>query len=337
MLRIFLCFTIASLAILTTSCFKEDEQITPHIPGNYITDTVALTDKYTYQVYYRLQDSLSVLNNHKDSWDLGFENSADGWHVILNSSCFMKSAFLDGQDFGFPVDTTGAVWLFNPSDGSADSVVAGHWFDVNGNDTIGKNQLLLIDRGIDENGNPRGVRQLIIDSLVHGTYYFRLANMDGTNRQSYSVAKQGDVNFTYFSISKPTAVITEPLRSDWDLLFTQYTTLLYTDVGEPYPYLVTGVLLNPYSVEVAVDSLTLFDEMSFEKAKNMNFTRQADKIGYLWKKYDFDSGIYTVNPNMIFVIRDTKGFLYKLRFIGFYRHLNNKAEKGFPSFEYQRL
>jgi len=337
MLRISLCLIIVGLAVLVSSCFKEDEKVTAHIPGNYTTDTVALYESYRNQVYYSLSDSNAVKTNLKDLWDLGFESSPRGWRVILNSSCFMKSAYLAGQQFGSPVDTTGATWLFNPSDGSADSVAIGQWFEINGSDTIGTNRMLLIDRGIDELGNLRGFNQLVIDSLVQGTYYFRLADFDGANPLSFSVTKQGDVNYTNFSISSPSTIISEPPRTSWDLLFSQYTTLLYTDLGEPYPYLVTGVLLNPTLVEVAVDSITPFDNIDFEKAKSMTFTKQADRIGYDWKRYDFTGGSYTVNSDLIYIIRDTKGFYYKLRFIGFYRYVNNKAEKGFPSFEYQKL
>lgn len=337
MLRLFLSLVIVSVTLLVSSCFKEDEQVAPHPPGNYITDTVALTDTYKYQVYYNLQDSSSVVTNLKDSWDLGFESSSSGWRVILNTSCFMKSAYLGGQAFGAVADTTGATWVFNPSDGSADSVAIGEWYTVLENDTIGTNRLLVIDRGIDFNGNPRGFSQLVIDSLIQGTYYFRIAAMNGSNPQSFAITKKGDVNHVLFSISNPALVISEPAVTSWDLLFTQYTTLLYTDVGDPYPYLVTGVLLNPKFVEVAVDSITAFESMDFEKAQAVTFTKQADRIGYNWKLYDFNAGTYTVNSDLIYIIRDTKGILYKLRFIGFYKFNNNKLEKGYPSFEYQML
>jgi hypothetical protein len=320
-----------SLALLVSSCFKEDEQITPHTPGNFITDTVALTDTYKYQVYYSLHDSIAMSTNLKDSWDLGFESTPWGWRVILNTSCFMKSAYLAGQVFGSVADTTGATWLFNPSDGSADSLAIGQWFTIQDYDTVGTNRLLVIDRGIDFNGNPRGYCQLVIDSLVIGT------DLNGSHPKSFSITKFGDVNHVLFSISNPELVISEPDNSTWDLLFSQYTTLLYTDVGDPYPYLVTGVLLNPRFVEVSVDSITPFENINFETAQTMSFTKQADRIGYDWKRYDFDAGTYTVNSELIYIIRDIKGYLYKLRFVGFYKLFNNTLEKGYPSFEYQKL
>jgi len=337
MVRLLLSLIIVSMTFMTTSCFKEDELIIPHVPGNYITDTVAMTDTYQYQVYYNLYDSSEASSNVRSIWDLGFETSPEGWRVILNTSCFMKSAYLSDQVFGAPSDTTGATWLFNPSDGSADSVAIGKWFTVDGTDTIGTNRVLLIDRGVDAKGNPRGFRQLVIDSLSHGIYYFRIAAFNGTNPQSYSISKKRDVNHVLFSITTPATIVTEPARFSWDLLFTQYTTLLFTDVGDPYPYLVTGVLLNPSLVVVAVDSLTPFEQITFETAQSMNFTKQADRIGYLWKKYNFDDGSYAVDSKIIYIIRDTKGFYYKLRFKDFYKLLNNKLRKGYPSFEYQKL
>jgi hypothetical protein len=320
-----------------SSCFKDDEAITPHVPGDFITDTISLTDNYKYQVYYSLTDSNSINVNLKDNWDLGFESLQQGWRVILNTSCFMKSAYLDGQEFGTTVDTVGAIWVFNPSDGSADSLAIGKWFTVQGSDTVGVNRLLVIDRGIDVNGNSRGYNQLVIDSLVNGVYYFRIANLNGSNPKSYSIAKEKGVNHVLFSISNPAVVIHEPGTTSWDLLFTQYTTLLYTDIGDPYPYLVTGVLINPFFVEVAVDSITPFENIDFDKAVAMKFTDAADRIGYNWKIYDFNAGTYTVNSDYIYILRDTKGYLYKLRFIGFYKFNNNKLEKGYPSFEYQKL
>ena len=337
MLRILLNILIIISALLVTSCFKQDELVARHVPGKYTTDTVELTSNYKNQVYYSLIDSNSVVINDKDTWDLGFESSPLGWRVILNSSCFMKSAYLNGQNFGSPADTTGAIWLFNPSDGSEDSLAIGQWFTLNGSQVKGSDRLLLIDRGLDVNGEPRGFSQLVIDSLVNNIYYFRIAEMDGTNPKSYSITKKSGFNHVLFSISNPSLVISEPENTSWDLLFSQYTTLLVTDAGDPYPYLVTGILLNPLSVEVAVDSITPFADINFEKAQGMKFSKQADRIGYDWKKYDFTSGSYTTNSDITYIIRDTKGFLYKFRFIGFYKYLNNRLQKGYPSFEYQKL
>ena len=80
---------------LLTSCFKQDEKIMPHDPGNVKTQTIELTKDYRYQVYFDLSSEKILSTNLKTDWDLGFECSAKGWHIILNTSNFMVAAKQD--------------------------------------------------------------------------------------------------------------------------------------------------------------------------------------------------------------------------------------------------
>jgi hypothetical protein len=325
---------ILFLALLISSCFKEDDKVVPHQPGNTEIDTVALTNLYKNQVYYDLSAGNSILSNNRNLWDLAFDCSPAGWQVRLNTSCFMYAASLESQEFGVYPDTTGAVWFFDNSNGNSDSTAIGAWFTVESGDTMSKGVLYLLNLGMDEQGNDRGFRQFVLDSLAMGTYYFRTAAFDGTHQKFFSVSKDPLFNNLLFDIDAGIATVQEPLAENWDMLFTQYTTLLYTDIGEPYPYLVTGVLLNPLGVEVARDSVLSFEQITFETAQELEFTQQQDIIGYDWKYYDFDMGTYSIKNDWIYIIRDSSGFYFKLRFLGFY---NKKGEKGYPSIEYQRL
>jgi len=324
----------AFLVLSTTSCFKEDEKILPHQPGNTIIDTITLTNSYKYQAYYDLESSVTVQSDLRKRWDLGFESTPSGLRIRLNTSCFMYAASIGNQTFGQPADTTAAEWKFDDSNGNNESTAIGNWFSLEGTDTVSNGNLYLINCGIDEGGNPRGFRQLVIDSLSGGVYYFRAANFDGSNPKNYSLEKQAGRNYIHFSFREEYGCPQEPEHQGWDLLFTQYTTLLYTDLGEPYPYLVTGVLINPLLVEVAADTIHPFDAITYETASSLDFSSQQDFIGYNWKYYDFDTGSYTVKLDKIYIIRNRDGFLFKLRFLGFY---NEKGEKGFPTIEYQRL
>jgi len=126
----------------------------------------------------------------------------------------------------------------------------------------------------------------------------------------------------------------EPAKDSLALLFSQYTDILYTSTGEKYPYLVTGVLLNPNKVCAIMQKDINFESIELSDVENLTLESRYNLIGYNWKTYDFNNGIYTVNPNLIYLITDTDGYYYKLRFIGFY---NDLGEKGFPKFEYQRL
>jgi hypothetical protein len=121
----------------------------------------------------------------------------------------------------------------------------------------------------------------------------------------------------------------------WDLLFTQYTTLLFTDEGDPYPYLVTGVLTNYDFVEVAMDSIVDFENIDLNYAMGLEFSKNQDAIGYDWKELqgDVNSGsvYYEIVEGRNYIIKNRFGLYAKLRFISFY---NNEGKKGYPSFQY---
>jgi len=340
-MRIFNLITFFISIFFLTSCFKEDEKITPHDPGDVKTKAIELTKDYRYQVFFDLGSGEVVSTNLKNQWDLGFECSPDGWHIILNTSNFMVAAATGVMDFNLPVDTVGVQWKYDVSSGNRDSTAIGKWIDFSPPDSSKSysNEVYVIDRGYDELGNLRGLRKIVFLGLKNDTYSFRYANLDGTAENTFSITKDPSINYIFFSFDEGGKQLSlEPPKYGWDLLFTQYTTLLFTDEGDPYPYLVTGVLSNPTNIQVAQDTLYDFSSLSLDIVGNLNYSSVQDEIGYDWKDVvgDVSSGnvSYVIVEGLNYVIRDKEGFYYKLRFISFY---NNGGEKGYPTFEYQRL
>jgi hypothetical protein len=340
-MRIYKLLIIIFSVSLLTSCFKEDEKITPHDPGNVETVTIELTNDYRYQVYFDLGTGEVVSTNLKKAWDLGFECSKEGWHIILNTSNFMYAAETGLSDFNDPVDTVGYKWKFDVSSGNLDSTAIGKWVDFLPADSsrIYTNEVYVIDRGYDELGNLRGLRKIVFQELGDSTYTFRFANLDGTGEISFTITKDPAVNFTCFSFDEGGKQLDlEPPMYGWDLVFTQYTTLLFTDEGDPYPYIVTGVLANPSTIQVAQDTLYDFTSITLNVTGDLAYSTMQDEIGYDWKDVvgDVSSGnvSYVIIEGLNYIIRDRDGFYYKLRFVSFY---NNSGEKGYPTFEYQRL
>ena len=324
-----------SMIVFLSSCFRKDELVLPHSPGSVKTDTIPMSNNYKFQVYVDLDSNTIVNQNLKTESDLGFECTPSGWKIILNTADFMKAADLGVVTFGQAQDTSHAVWKFDKSDGNPDSLAFGTWYQVKNGDTVSNDHVYAIDRGFDENANPLGIFQVIFDSLANNRYYFRFAPINGGNINSGVVEKEGIVNYMYFTLSAGGSVKRlEPSKDKYDLLFTQYTTLLYTDIGEPYPYLVTGVLTNRNDVEVAIDTLHEFSTITLPQAELLSYSKSLDVIGYEWKSYNFESGAYTVNSNKTYIIRNNDGLTYKLRFVGFY---NSNGEKGFPVIEHQLL
>jgi hypothetical protein len=335
MRRLFQAILLGIIVIIGNSCFKDDEKLAPHLKGTVETDTIPMTINYTYQVYFDLSGRQIVSSNNKTISDLGFDCSPDGWRIILNTAKFMKIADLGAVPFGQPRDTAGVAWKFDQSDGNADSNAVGKWFRVDNSDTLSENHVYLVNRGVDENANSLGFRQLIFDSLSKGKYYFRFADLSGNGVHNSVIAKDKSVNYLFYSLDGPGSVESlEPPKDQYDLLFTQYTTLLFTDEGEPYPYLVTGVLINRDGTEVAIDSIHSFNDVSLGNIQDLHYSSALDVIGYDWKYYSFITGAYSVRTGITYIVHDRDGKYFKLRFIGFY---NSAGVKGYPVIEYQLL
>ncbi|MCF8227383.1 MAG: hypothetical protein K9G58_11165 [Bacteroidales bacterium] len=331
---------ILIISIGLTSCFKEDERLEPHDPGDAVTVQVDMTKDYRYQVYYDLESERIVSQNLKTEWDLGFETSDTGWHVILNTANFMWAGNTGKTDFSQSIDTTGLEWKFDKSDGNLDSTAIGRWFEILAGDTTYTNHVYAINRGYTPSGDLRGIKKIIFQFVDNNQYRIAWGNVDDTEPNVFTIEKDSSMNFVFFSFGDGGQQKNlEPHKKDWDLWFTQYTTILLTNEGDPYPYLVTGTLINKYqNTMVTQDSIASFQQIDYQKALALNYTKALDVIGYNWKviEGDVQSGNvnYVIRENLFYIIRTQDDFYYKLRFIDFY---NDVGEKGYPTFEFQRL
>lgn len=338
MKRFHLILTVLATSLTLTSCFKDDERVEPHPRGNVIEATLAMTQNYQYQIFYDLSAAKETGKQLKTSHDLLFDNAANGWRVRLNTSLFMKVAHTASTDFRAINDTTGARWLFDKSDGNPDSNAIGVWLDTLS--FTSRHEVMLLDRGLDLVGRSRGIYKLVIDSVDGQGYTLRFGKLTDTTAKQVRLTKNPPAAFAGLLLDADgNPVDAEPPADDWDLLFTQYTTLLFTDLGEAYPYLVTGVLINQQRIEVAVDSITSFAGIDLGYASTLTYSAQSDIIGYDWKQVqgDVTSGnvTYTIRPNLTYLIREKEGYIYKLRFTAFYS--SETGEKGYPRVEFQRL
>ncbi|KAF0130091.1 MAG: hypothetical protein FD155_1877 [Bacteroidetes bacterium] len=323
---------------MLTSCFKEDEKMIPFDRGDKISSTIEMTQTYKYQVYYSFSKAQVVSSNLKMDFDLMFDNSAEGASVLLNTSNFSTAAPSGKFSFEEVTSAVGLPLTFDASSANPDSVAIGPWFQISNSDTIYSREVYVMDRGYDDLGNTLGFRKIIFDSIINNTYYFRYSLLNSTEVFSGVVKKTGSSNFSYYSFDQHVQIFPEPPKTDYDLLFTQYTTLLYTNEGDPYPYLVTGVLLNRFETEAYLDTTLVFDSITMQNIEDQFYTNKPDLIGYDWKEVlgDVNTGnvYYEIRPENNYLIRDQQGFYYKMRFIGFY---NYSGEKGYPTIEFQKL
>jgi len=330
---------LISLCIGLTSCFEKDTMVPPHEPGDVIVGIIPMTMYYTNQVYYNLENSEISSINNRSAFDLNFECLDTSTVIRLNTANFALATLSDNTNILDDIDTSGLTWYFDGSSGDLDSLALKNWISINNDDTTYNNKVWLINRGINSSGIQLGLMKLKLNKYEQGSFYFTYASIDNSNIVEAKVSKNNEFIYTQYSFETDTIEQYEPEISNWDLLFTQYTTMLFTTEGDAYPYLVTGVLQQYGIVSVALDTNLVFNDITIADTANMEFSKNFDKIGYDWKELigDVNTGdiTYEVRLNYNYIIKDNSSFFYKLRFINFYNP--DTGEKGFPTFEYQRL
>mgnify|MGYP001219564062 CR=1 FL=1 len=294
--------------------------------GSTITQ-IPLTVDYRYQVYYNMNSKNIISTNLKTDWDLAFENGNEGFHVKINSSKFSQITEINNISFEDVNSFSNPIWKWDNPNSSLDSTAIGDYRNSN-------NTVWILDRGYNINGNPIGYKKFIIDTVTNNYYRIKYANLDNSETIIVQIEKNKNTNFTQYSFKTNAIVEIEPPNNSWDLLFTQYTELFEDNIDVP-AYLVTGVLTNHESgIKVAIDNYNNFDSITYNIATSYSFSSQQDAIGYNWKNFDFDNNIYTVNSNINYLIKDSQERYFKLRFINFY---NQEGEKGYPTFEIEKL
>ncbi|MCF8334271.1 MAG: hypothetical protein K9I47_08990 [Bacteroidales bacterium] len=334
MIRWMILIIAAGLAF--TSCMKdlEDDKTYPveQIPDEVKLDMVELTPEYIYRKYYDLSSNQVVASHEKTAWDLAFESLPEGDRIFLNSAKFMYAGNTGEKEFEKVTSAGDTEMVFDKPSLSRDSTAIGNWRKPSPD-------VYVIDRGIDAEGNTLGYKKIKFHTLEEGVYTIEFANLDGTERHETTVPKDSVSNLVMFSFENGGEVKNlQPASGNWDLVFTQYTKTLFTNEGEPYPYLVVGVLGNRKRISTAEVQYS-FSDVDPVVTDTVTLFPYADLIGYDWKNLqgDVETGdvSYTMRSPLSYIIHEKdKNIFYKLGFTDFY---NENGRKGYPSFEYQRL
>ena len=315
--------------IFLFSCEKEEIPIEINYPEIFSTQ-ISLMPDYRNQVFYNVSSDLIVSQNIKTDWDVCFENSSEGFHIMINSSSFSSIASLDNIGFTnlISINPNSLTWRWDHPNGDLDSLAIG--------DYRLEDKIYVLDRGYNIDGSFRSPRfkKFIIDTVTDMYYTIRYANIDNSDMVVKQIDKDYTTNMIRYSFESNMMSSLEPRKEDWDLLFTQYTHLFQDNISTP-AYLVTGVLLNSsYGTQAAIDTINSFQDISFLQINDYVFSSRKDIIGYQWKEYSFDNQSYTTNSKINYIIKTSENRYFKLHFIDFY---NSKGEKGYPTFEVQEL
>lgn len=294
--------------------------------GPLTMSQVDMGNDYRNQIWFSLSENRIVYTNFKTDWDLAFECSPSGWHLMLNGSKSMKVYKTNYNDLTDVTDTLGlgSNGKADMPSGNLDSTAFGNW--------QAEKKVYVINLGYNELGKQIGYFKIKLLSVDNSAYTFEYGPVNGSEVYQRSISKNTQRNFVAYSlVSHMEVPKLEPDKDSYDLCFTNYTHLF----RDPLQYYqVTGVLHNSYKTRVARFSNVPFYDITKKDTLGKVFVRDRNVIGYDWKNFSLENNLYTVNLKMCYIIQDSRGFYYKLRFVDFY---NSSGQKGAPKFEFQRL
>jgi len=311
---------------LFASCDVDERAVPKPAPGDAMNAEVTMGADYAWQLYFDLETGQMVSKNKKTDWDLGFETTAEGFHVVINSGKSMFVYNTHSNDFAAMSDTAGKLSerLWDAPSGSFDSTAIGDW-------KTDKN-VYFVDLGYDEAGTRLGFKKIQFLNVDGTSYEVKFADINGSNLVQRTIAKDADYNLVFLSFQTSDLVKIEPPKDRWDLVFTQYTHIFYDTTAEILPYLVTGCLINRNNTFAAKDTAVTFATIGLDLAESITLTPALNAIGYDWKT--FNGTTYATNSKANYIIKNRNGFYFKLHFLDFY---SATGEKGTPTFEYQKL
>jgi len=326
---------IVMFLLSMTSCFEEDEKLPPYESNVELYEIPY--NVYTTNVYFDLSSAEIISYHENDAWDIAFQTGENDHRIIVNSSDLLQLANVGSISFENCTTLSGEeVWKYDASSGIADSSATGIWVDTTNSTKQYSNNLYLLGK---ENGLSFEVIQKIQFIHVDQTHYKILhGSLQSIIPDTLIIEKDTTYNFVGFSFRNGNVLVNfEPPKNDWDIVFKQYLSTLYTTDGIATPYSVRGVIINTSKVEVARDTSSNF-EMFTPLIQSYEYSSRWDFIGWEWKDVTVDeasnTAVYKADPTQIFLIKDTHGDYFKLHFISYY---NSSGVKGYPTFEFLKL
>ncbi len=289
--------------------------------GNTIYDTVTMGPSYSNDVFYSMENGI-VKVEPRSNWDIAFYSlrwSAgisinDGMGVELytyplGDTSDWNSVEVSAIEEWVPMYNSDTIW----EEGAFNRNALGHpdygWgiYNMVTHDVVGDSIYILKLA----NGN---LKKMWIErkNSTSNTYYFKYANIDGSEEVSEVVSADPflDKIFIYYSISNQSIIDREPPMDAWDFVFSRYIGTVFDLDGNPSPYPVVGVLNN---LETGANKFLDVDE-HFEDYFTLPMLFERSPIGSDWKSFNMETFAWEIEDNHAFFVQTQDGDVYKLVF-----------------------
>lgn len=308
-----------AIALLGTGCLKDELPVPASSRGEELEFQFCLGDGYQQQYWMSLTTGEVVSENSLQAWDLAFQSSPDGWLIMLNGGRLMKAWNSGASSIDAPMDVY-SVALYGSIDspnGHPDSTAIGDW--------RADPSVQVIDMGYDGNANALGHRRIRPVSVDAEAYVVEVSNADGSAATMVTIPKDAQRTWVHYRIGVGVVEVAPPI-GEWDIVLTRYTHI-FADLD--LPYLVVGAIMDGSTTYAAKVKGTTFETVALSDTLQFPFRNDRDAIGYDWKEYSFETSSYTVESDLVYIVKDAQGAFHKLQFRDFY---SNMGQPGCPRF-----
>jgi hypothetical protein len=295
---------------------------------------------FTQQAFVDLS-KLQSNSLDKSIWDLGFYNGS-GHHVTLNSTAQVMARPLDKTDLaavtaedtvgfasemqiGFTATPPSAAWVDEPNGDLSKTAIAP--VASNGEE----NKVYIIKR----TGENEAWKKVKITQDGDG-YTIAYANIDDADFETAEISKSDSHNFVHFDLDNG-VVDYAPEKENWDLMYGTYTEK-FPFMGASIPYNFNDYIIinrhNTSSAMVMLEGNTTYEDFNLQQAENLEFSSEINSIGSSWRQGGGPGSAPAVFDDRFFVIQDSQGNYYKIRFISL---TDENNERGLTTFEFEIL
>ncbi|MEG0926051.1 HmuY family protein [Chryseobacterium sp.] len=309
--------------------------------------------------------------NKRTDWDLGFY-TGDDFRVIINGSLAMtvikipnatdiskvKEADIESLKEIAQVGTFDAEnmkYIDNPN-GDFLNQTSGIEA-IKANDA--ENPIYLVNLGreippannigpgsVSLSGDPRGWKKVQILRATNG-YKIRYADLNAGSDgiKEHIITKDPEYNFAFFNLKTGTPAKIQPKKKSWDIAFTTFTNEVFMGPGSSAgsyfyaDFITTNTLdgVGAYQVNVTGNLEQAYAAFKLKDVDASKFVFNDHRaIGDKWRTTTGtpDNPVPFVYSNRFFILKDTNGFYFKLKFSSM---KNLKGERGFTGFAFDPL
>lgn len=272
----------------------------------------------------------------RSSWDLGFYAGSD-FRVIINNMTAATAIEVNKTDINAvtAADLDVAKLAIGQGSGTFD-LIDNIYGDLTKtvvkevSATEADNKVYVLNRTGGSGAVLPNDQLYKIRVLRKGTgYTVQYAKLTETSFKTLDIAKDAAYNFQFASLVDGKTVSVEPVKDRWDIVwgYSMYFTGTF-----PYAFSDLVFINKQGGVEAAevLTSAVAYDAFAESNLSAITFSKDRDVIGSKWRA---TQGTIGVKTDRYYLIKDSAGNIYKLRFLSF--HADDGGVRGKPKLEYK--